>query len=268
MLCNIITSAQNPKIKEVVSLRERKNRKEKNLTIVEGACEVLHAIEAKAQIQSIFICPDTIEPSTRIEVEKKINKDKVSAYELSKDVFEKISFGSRNEGILALAQIRKLQFEEIKVKAKSIFLVIEGIEKPGNLGAILRTADAGGVDGVIVSSDKIDIQNPNVIRASLGAFFTVKVYESTSAEAIKFLKENKVKIASASPDAKTFHTEADLKAPLAFVLGSEHAGLTKDWIENSDLNVKIPMFGKVDSLNISTSAAILIFEAVRQNGKK
>ncbi len=260
-----ITSLTNPKVKELVKLREAAQRKKSGVIVVEGYREIERAIEAKVNFKEFYICKYFVKTLAQKETLKKIMALNVPIYETSSEVYEKISYGDRNEGLMAIAQPKYSSFFDLPSKDDLFILVIEQVEKPGNLGAILRTADGVGVDGIIVCDAKTDIYNPNVIRSSLGTIFSTKVVVSSVAPTFDFLKSKGVKICATSPDADFIYSKADLKAPVAIVVGSEQEGLSRFWLSKADLKVRIPMRGKADSLNVSTSTAILLYEALRQS---
>ncbi len=258
---NKIVSAVNPKIKEIVRLKERKS---KGLIVVEGHREISRALESGFVLKELFICRDYLKKEEQKEVLRKILLKNSPVVEVEAKVYDKISYGERQEGLLALFEPKHFSLESLKPTDKSLYLIIEEIEKPGNLGAILRTADAAGVNAVIVCDPKIDIFNPNVIRSSLGAIFTVKTISAKSEETLKFLRKNNFTICATTPGAKQIYTKANLLDRLAVVVGSEQKGLSDFWLNNADLKVSIPMNGQVDSLNVSTSTAVVLYEALRQ----
>ena len=260
-----ITSSANPKIKRVVKLKNRSTRREMGITVVEGVREIMRACEAGVEFKELYVCRELLKEQGQARLCESIS-DKVPVYEMDKPVFGKISFGDRKEGILALCEAKLPEFSSIKVSPQPLFVVIENVEKPGNLGAILRTCDGAGVDALIVSDEATDIYNPNVIRSSLGTVFSVPIVQGDNAEVLNFLKQKKVKIVATSPEAGQVYFDAALEGALAIVVGSEQEGLSDFWLEQADVKVKIPMHGKADSLNASVSAAILVYEAVRQRG--
>ncbi|MCK5259817.1 MAG: RNA methyltransferase [Candidatus Omnitrophica bacterium] len=260
-----ITSLTNSRIKHVVQLRNRKQRVEDGLTVVEGAREMTRAFEAGVVFKELYICVPLFEASQEVHLlVEKLTLKKIPVYETTQAVFSKISYGNRSEGILAVCAPRPVTFKNFSSKDLSLFVVVERVEKPGNLGAILRTCDGAGIDGVIICDGKTDIYNPNVIRASLGTIFSVKTVVSSNTEALKFLRSKNIKICVTLPRAKTVYTKAKLTSTLAVVVGSEQSGLTDFWAEHADLKVKIPMRGFADSLNVSACTAILLYEAIRQ----
>jgi len=254
----VITSAQNPKIKEIIRLRKPRERRKENLIIIEGRQEIELARQACLEIVELFYCQDFAGSKKIAGLSEEIITPVVPA------VFEKISYRENPDGFLALAKPKYLELSKIKLNKNPLVIILESLEKPGNLGAILRSADAAGVDAVIVADPKTDIYNPNVIRASLGTVFTNQVAAASTEEARNWLAKNKIKSLAATPEAKKIYTEADYKGAVAIIMGEEHPGLSKDWLEKVDEKIKIPMRGKIDSLNVSASTAIILFEAVRQ----
>ena len=254
----VITSAQNPKIKEIIRLRKPRERRKENLIIIEGRQEIELARQAGLEIVELFYCQDFAGSKKIAGLSEEIITPVVPA------VFEKISYRENPDGFLVLARLKYLELGKIKLSQKPLIIILESLEKPGNLGAILRSADAAGADAVIVADPKTDIYNPNVIRASLGTVFTNQVAAASTEEARNWLAKNKIKSLAATPEAKKIYTEADYKGAVAIIMGEEHPGLSKDWLEKVDEKIKIPMRGKIDSLNVSASTAIILFEAVRQ----
>lgn len=256
-----IESLENPKIKNIVKLRESsQERKEQGLFIIEGHREIGLAQKGGVEIENLIYCADYIKRELAIDEEKII--------EVTKKVFNKISYRENPDGFLAIAKIKKQNLENIKLSANPLIVILEAVEKPGNLGAILRTADAAGVDAVIINDPKTDIYNPNVIRASQGTVFTVATVLSSVGETIKFCEKNKINILAATPEAKKEYTEVDYKLGCAIVVGAEDKGLSKNWLAAAEEKIKIKMRGKIDSLNVSVSTAIILFEALRQRDVK
>ena len=263
---NKITSLTNPRVKNVVALRERRERDRNGLTIVEGAREVARALEARVSFKELYVCPDLLEGphgEEKIWTPAKGFLD-VPIFETTKSVFTKMAYGDRLEGILGVCQPLRWQLQDLPQEKDALYVVVEGIEKPGNLGAILRTSDGVNVDGILISQEETDVYNPNVIRASLGTVFSVKVVVSKPDAIFEFLKTRKVQIYATQPQAKTIYTKVNFKQPLAIVLGSESKGLSDFWVKRSDVQMQIPMRGKADSLNVSSSAAIVLYETLRQ----
>ncbi|MBF0483199.1 MAG: RNA methyltransferase [Candidatus Omnitrophica bacterium] len=264
-----ITSTTNPKIKKLISLRDSKHRREEGLTVVEGYMEVKRALACAFQLTEVFYCADLLKKYDDCMVLEQLKNQRARLVEVSDSVFEKISYGDRQEGIIALCKPKTYALRElVKLQKPKLLMVLESVEKPGNLGAILRTCDAVGVDGVIVCDKRTDIFNPNAIRASLGTVFSVKIALCSNDEALEFFKANKIQVCAAFPDGKQVYSDTDLTKSTAIIMGTEHEGLTEFWMRNADTRVRIPMNGLADSLNVSVSAAVLLYEALRQRTKK
>lgn len=255
-----ITSTANERVKRLLRLRERKEREASGLTIVEGERELLRALDAGVEVVELYRCG---RPGAAA-LKRLEGGAKAKCVELAPRVFEKVSYGDKTQGLIAVARVKSRSLKELKLGAPALIVVLEAIEKPGNLGALLRSCDAAGVDGVILTEAATDLYNPNVIRSSLGAVFTVNVVSSGNQEAHDFLKKNKLTMLATSPDAPKPYAQVDMKKPLAIIMGSEEAGLSAFWLKSSDIKAFIPMKGAVDSLNVSTSAAIVLYEAIRQ----
>ncbi len=256
-----ITSLQNPKVKAVVSLRERREREKTHLFLIEGYREIKRAVIAKRQIETLFICPELFLGENEEEL---IRESNAQVLECSKEVFAKISYRDRPDGLLAIAPQMHLSLSDLRFKENPFLLIAESIEKPGNLGTILRSSDAVGVDAVIVCDPTTDIHNPNVVRSSVGTLFTVPVLEADGEETLLFLKKNKIAIVAATPHAKEEFTKVDLRGPVAIVVGTEQYGLSPRWMESADILVRIPMRGVADSLNVASATTLLLYEVLRQ----
>ncbi len=259
-----ITSLQNARIKRVVSLHKPGVRKKENLTVVEGYREIQMAVTGGHEIDSLFICPDIAGDETYTALD--IHKKSFPVNEVNRSVYSKIAYRENFDGIIAIIAPSRRKLDDLKLGANPLMLMVESCEKPGNIGAMMRTADAAGVDAVIVCDPRTDIYNPNVIRASLGSVFTNTVVACKSEEALMWLKEKGIKIIVTALTASVPYPEPDYKVPVALAVGSEDKGISKIWTDNSDENIIIPMLGQVDSMNISVSAAIVLFEALRQRG--
>ena len=259
-----ISSATNPRIKQIVKFKDRKDRREKGLTIVEGIREIAVARQSAIIFKEYYVCPEILSRYVKKDFFSEINAQKIPVYEIPKEIFSKISFGDRQEGIVAVVEPKPWRLNDIKVAPQNVFVVVENVEKPGNLGAILRTCDAAGVAALLIADTSTDIYNPNVIRASLGTVFSLSVVQASAAEILSFLKQKRIRIVAASPQAKMDYTQVRFKWPLAFVVGNEHEGLSDLWLKAADDQMRIPMQGKADSLNVSVSAAVLVYEAMRQ----
>tara|TARA_R110001583_G_scaffold84281_5_gene221859 strand:- start:10178 stop:10981 length:804 start_codon:yes stop_codon:yes gene_type:complete len=260
-----ITSPQNPYIKELVQLKEKSRiRKKTNTFLIEGLREIVLAIKGGYQLQTILVVNAIIN-------DEKINNlittidSTIEIIEISKDVYKKLALRESTEGILAIANTKDLSLNTIKFKNENpLILVAEAPEKPGNIGALLRTADAAGIDTVLIANPKTDIYNPNIIRSSVGCVFTTNIATGTTSEIISFLKEHEINIYGAALTASVEYQTINYVKPSAIVVGTEATGLSNEWLQNTTQNILIPMRGAIDSMNVSVSAAILIFEAIRQ----
>ncbi len=257
-----ITSLQNIKIKKLISLSKSNVRKEQQLFIVEGIKEISLAIDAGYRLHSLFWYPS--ESFKFIDL-KKIPVSEDVVYEISSKIFAKIAYRENSGGLIGVFHQQNLSLENLKPSNNSLIVILESVEKPGNLGAILRTADAASVFAVLMCDPKTDVFNPNIIRSSVGCVFTNRIIACTNEEALKWIKQHNIKTFAAAilQDSKPYYFQ-DYKGPTAFVMGTEDKGLSDFWLKNCDEKIIIPMSGKIDSLNVSASAAILIFEAKRQ----
>ncbi len=273
MVPEIITSGQNPKIKALLELQEKSRaRREKGLFIVEGQRELDHCLAAGFVPDTIFICPEiySCHPERRPEPAEGRSEGSSFAgegykvFHVSKNVYEKIAYREGTEGIIAEMKYKDRRLEDIKLSENPLIVVLESVEKPGNLGAVLRSADAAGADAVIICDPLTDLYNPNLIRASIGAIFSRQVAAATSEETISWLKANNIQILTAQLQDSSLYYDTPMTGPTAIVMGTESTGLTDIWRKAADKHIRIPMLGALDSLNVSVSAAILLFEAVRQ----
>jgi TrmH family RNA methyltransferase len=259
-----ITSRQNPRIKEAVRLRSSRERQRRSRFIIDGAREITRAIEAGITPIEAYICDELCTSDESLQAVAAIDRTNAEVLQVSAEVYEKLAFGDRRDGVVIVAQRHGKSLADLRLPANPIVAVLEGLEKPGNLGAILRSADAAGVDAVIVADGRTDLFNPNTIRASLGTVFRANVCEASTSETIDWLRSKGVPILAARPDAQKLYTEIDLRSGVAIVLGSEADGLTEAWQSTDITAVKLPMHGIADSLNVSTTAAVLFYEALRQ----
>lgn len=256
----VITSVQNGRVKRVLALQQKSSeRRREGLFVVEGRRELGHLIEAGYEVDTVLFCRELLDEVSFVERIPCRERVEVSSY-----VYGKIAYRESTEGIMALVQERKHGLQDLKLSKKSLLVVLERVEKPGNLGAILRSADAAGADAVIVCDALTDLYNPNLIRSSIGACFTVPTVACTSEECIRFLKEMGVQILTAQLQDSSLYYNVDMKVATALVMGTESTGLTQVWRDAADRHIRIPMLGRLDSLNVSVSTAILLFEAVRQ----
>ena len=260
-----ITSAQNQKIKALLELQEKsKARRKEGLFVVEGRRELLHCMQAGYVPHTIFICPEILQESDRREIEDAAHSSRCGFIEIPQHLYDKVAYRGGTEGVIAEMHCKETGLDRLQLKENPLVVVLESVEKPGNLGAVLRSADASGVDAVIVCDPLTDMYNPNLIRSSIGAIFTVPVATASSEDTIKWLKEHGIKIYTAQLQDSEWYYDTDMKGGTAIVMGTEATGLTDSWRKAADAHIKIPMLGKLDSLNVSVSAAILMFEAVRQ----
>lgn len=252
-----ITSLQNPRVKHLVKLREDKKQRQKDgLILVEGYDELTLALACGFRPSTLLSAPELVSQTLTVP-----NAETVT---VGRAVFEKISYRDNPDGWLGLFPMPTPTLAGLTLSETPLVIVAESVEKPGNLGAILRTADAAHVDAVLVCDPRVDVWNPNVIRASRGAVFAVPVVEVKSPEALSWLRSRRMRVLAATPSAEGLYTDVDMKGPLAIAVGTEDEGLTDFWMQNADLRVKIPMAGKVNSLNVSIATALITYEAVRQ----
>jgi TrmH family RNA methyltransferase len=254
-----ITSAQNPKIRNLLLLQEKsKARREQGLFVVEGRRELEHCLEAGFTVRTVFVCPALAGEETLSSAREPLT------IEIPESLYRKVAYRDSTEGIIAEVEARERSLEDLKLRENPLIMVLESVEKPGNLGAVLRSADAAGADAVIVCDPLTDLYNPNLIRASLGGVFTVPTVCASSAETIAWLRARGIRILTAQLQDSSWYYDTDMTGGTALIMGTESTGLTNIWREAADAHIKIPMLGRLDSLNVSVSAAILLFEAVRQ----
>lgn len=301
-----ISSAQNPRIKELLALQEKSRlRRERGLFVVEGRREVERCLAAGFTAEAIFYCPALLgqaallhslntvtqqtacprpspcQPEQQVadwlrnasptgstlcvsEPTATCSTDSPTIYEITEALYEKVAYRGGTEGVIAIIRERRTGLEELHLSEKPLIVVLESVEKPGNLGAVLRSADAAGADAVIICDPLTDLWNPNLIRASLGAAFSVQCVAVESGEAIKWLKAKGISILTAQLQDSVLYYDCDMTRPTAIVIGTESTGLSNEWREAAERHIRIPMLGMMDSLNASVSAAILLFEALRQ----
>jgi TrmH family RNA methyltransferase len=270
-----IASLSNPRVKEVVKLRRRSHRDALGLLLVEGIREVSRAVASGHPLQTLFTCaglwpspsPQPSPPRGAGAVETLLARCREAGVDVitcTEPVFRKMAYREHPDGILAVAAQVRRELGDLVLSPCPLVVVIEAVEKPGNLGAILRSADAAGVDAVLVCDRCTDINNPNVVRASTGTLFSVPVVETSSPAAMQWLAGHGIQCVAATPSAGQVYTDADLSRPTALVLGPEDAGLGEAWLERADRQVRLPMQGVADSLNVAATATVLLFEAVRQ----
>ncbi len=258
----VITSTQNPKVKSLLALEKPRERRKQQLFLVEGKKEIGLALQAGYTIGNLFYCVDLV-PETDLAALGVSNKFLVP---VTQEVFDKIAVREGSGGVIAVAQMKPNRLDDLVVGKDPLVVVLESVEKPGNLGAILRTSDAAGVDAVIVCDPQTDFYNPNVVRSSLGCVFTQRIASATSDEAIAWLKHRGIRIYCTYLKASRPYHEVDFRGPSAIVMGTEATGLSDAWVKQSDANIIIPMQGTIDSMNVSTATAVVVFEARRQRG--
>lgn len=252
-----ITSLQNSRVKQIVKLRDdKKQRQRDGLMLVEGYDEISLALAAGHHPRTLFIAPELIH--------REIKDVTTEILTVSPAVFEKISYRENPDGWLGVFSIPRVSLDDLKLTQSPLIIVAESVEKPGNLGAILRTADAAHVDAVLVCDPRVDAYSPNVVRASRGTIFTVPIVETKNAQALVYLQKRGIRVLAATPSAEAEYTRQDLRQPLAVAVGTEDEGLSPFWMGQADIKVKIPMMGKVNSLNVSIATALIVYEAVRQ----
>ena len=298
MPAELITSAQNPKIKRLLALQKDSSlRRECGLFVVEGQRELQHCIDAGFEIDSLFVCPplfhsgpgDAVSlnfalrahpsqpggwaPPSNVsegghgfgtQVPTPVAVTAAKVFEVSEAVYEKVAYRGGTEGVIAEVKVRNRKLEDLELPENPLIVVLESVEKPGNLGAVLRSADAAKADAVLICDPLTDLFNPNLIRASIGAIFTVPCVACSSEDAIAFLKARGISILTAQLQDSSLYYDTDMRRGTAIVMGTESTGLSQQWRNAADAHIRIPMLGRLDSLNVSVSAAILLFEAVRQ----
>jgi RNA methyltransferase, TrmH family len=262
-----ISSLQNPRVKQLVKLRDRRPRDETGVFLVEGYREIRRALEKKVALTELYYAPDWFLGENEPALIAEAQAGGAQVFELSKEAFAKVAYRERPDGLLAVAPQWKRALGDLTLPAAPFLLVVEAIEKPGNLGTILRSADAAGCDAVIVCDPVTDIFNPNVVRASTGVLFSVPLVVEESGRVLAWLREKKIRTAATTPSAKELYTAVDLRGPLAVVMGSEQYGLSEFWLKHADVPVRIPMAGQADSLNVAMATIITLFEAVRQRSR-
>jgi len=262
-----ITSFHNPLIKQIALLQEKsRERRKTQLFVIEGLREISLAIKGGYLLKTVLFCPDIISEE-EVFILKETSNSEAEFIEIASDIYEKLAYRSSTEGVLAIAHSKALELADLHLVTKNpLILVAEAPEKPGNIGALLRTADAAKVDAVIIANTKTDMFNPNIIRSSVGCLFTNKIAVGSTSEIILFLKENNINIYCAALQASVSYDTCDFTKSTAIVVGTEATGLSEEWLQNSTQNIIIPMQGEIDSMNVSVAAGILIFEAKRQRG--
>ncbi|MDP1834340.1 MAG: RNA methyltransferase [Chlamydiales bacterium] len=259
-----LSSLQNPKVKLAVRLRDRRDRDTTGLYLIEGYRELLRAHQGQTEVETLFICHELFLGTNEGKLIQNLRESGATVYTCTASVFQKLSYRDRPDGLLAIAKQHHRLLTDLQPSANPFLVVAEAIEKPGNLGTILRSSDAVGLDALLVCDRCTDIFNPNVVRASVGTLFSVPVIECTGADALDWLRENGIQILAATPQAKAVYTDVDLTGPVAIAVGTEQLGLSELWMDGADLQVSIPMRGMADSLNVATATTLLLYEVLRQ----
>jgi RNA methyltransferase, TrmH family len=265
----VIDSPANPRIKAALRLRERREREATGLTLVDGGREALRAMEAGATVESAFVCPPLLATTAAHRVAEKLGQGfgpfgaSIELVEVSERAFERLAYGDRADGVVLVVRTPRASLDDLELPREPLVIVTEDVEKPGNVGAILRSADAVGANAVIAVGGT-DLFNPNVIRASVGTVFSMPVAIAGAGEAAAWLRAHAIRIVTSRVDAGRLHVEADLQGPVAIVMGSEATGLSDAWRAPDVEAVRLPMLGVADSLNVSAAAAVLLYEAWRQ----
>ncbi|MDN3504416.1 MAG: RNA methyltransferase [Rhabdochlamydiaceae bacterium] len=264
----LIESFQNPKVKLLGKLKNKRARDQTSLFFVEGYREILRLSEGETEIDMLFYCPELFLQDNEKDLIEKVGEKTTQIYRLPKAIFEKISMRDRPDGLALIAKQKRLGFFELeeilKNEANPFFCIAESIEKPGNLGSILRSCDAVGINGLIVCDECTDVYNPNVVRSSVGTLFTVPIFQLTSKETIALLYRYNCAIVTTSPSAKQNYTDVDYRGAVAIAMGTEQVGLTEQWFNEKFEQVSIPMMGKADSLNVANATTLLLYEVLRQ----
>ena len=266
-MAELITSLQNPRIKSLVRLRNRRERDRTQRFLIEGYRELRRAVDRRVPIETLFVCEDLFLGSNEPQLIHDARSTGAEVIEVGADAFTKVSYRDRPEGLIAVAHQFETDLGSLESAQNPLYLIVESIEKPGNLGTMLRTADAAGVTAVIVADPTTDPFNPNVVRASLGCLFTVSLAVASTGDARSWLAESGTRIVATTPDTATRLWDSDLSGPVAIVVGSEQYGLSREWLEAADDRVRIPMGGDADSLNAAMAAGVALFEAVRQRSR-
>jgi len=259
-----ITSRQNPRVKGAVRLRDRRHREKQGRILIDGARELSRAISAGVRMLEVFVCEPLCTGDDARRLLGALNECDAEILPTTEEVFEKLAFGQRSEGVLGIAEMPSASLRDLVLPERPLVAVLERVEKPGNLGAVLRSADAAGVSAVIAADPRTDLYNPNAIRASLGTIFTMPVCAAGSEETRRWLRRRQLAVYAARVDASIPYTDSDYRGPTAVVLGSEAEGLSEAWSGDEVTAVRLPMRGVADSLNVSVAAAVLFYEALRQ----
>jgi TrmH family RNA methyltransferase len=260
----VVTSLQNPRVKEAVALRDGRHRRKQGRILIDGARELARAVRSGVTLCEVFVCDALCRSREAAEVLALLPPSGAAILRVSERVFERIAFGERTDGVLAVALTPSLELERCRLPDCPLVAVLEGVEKPGNVGAVLRSADGAGVSALVAAAPRTDLFNPNAIRASLGTIFTVPMAEASPADVLAWLRRRHLTIYAARIDGSIPYAQADFRRPCAIALGSEAEGLSDIWRGEDIAAIRLPMLGVADSLNVSAAAAVLFYEALRQ----
>lgn len=269
-----ITSVQNPRIKDAIKLRDRRQRNKQQRFLIDGARELDRALQADVELVELFVCEPLCQSAESRRVLARLARSEGSPtgvpeiLHVSPPVFAKLAFGSRAEGVVAVARAREHGLEKLILPESPLVAVLAGVEKPGNIGAVLRSADGAGIDALVIADGGTDLYNPNTIRASLGTIFRIPVCVASTTETLAWLRARSMRIFAARLDAALDYSTANFRGPTAIVLGSEAEGLSSIWSVDDVVPIHLPMLGIADSLNVSATAAVLFYEALRQRGAR
>lgn len=259
-----ISSLQNPRVKNLVKLRDRRPRDRQGVFIAEGYRALTRALEKSLIPQEVYFAPEWFQGSNERALLDSLEQKGTRLFQLSKQAFAKVAYRDRPEGLLAVMAQWKTSLDELRLSDPPFLLVVESIEKPGNLGTILRSADAAGVDAVICCDPVTDLFNPNVVRSSTGVLFSMPTVMTSTQEAIDWMRKRQIRTFATTPRTDTLYTDSQLTGPIALVMGSEQYGLSQAWLDACDAKLRIPMAGQADSLNVAMATLVALFEAVRQ----
>jgi TrmH family RNA methyltransferase len=261
-----ITSPQNQRVKDAVRLRHGRHRQKQRRILIDGAREIARAIGGGANLLEVFVCENLCTSDDEKQLLAMLPNSGAEVLHVTRGIFEKLAFGHRAEGVLAVAEMPRPKLDDLRLPRDPLVAVLEGVQKPGNVGAVLRSADATGISAVIVADAATDLYNPNAIRASLGTIFTVPLCAAEASDVLAWLRRLELSMVAARVDGSVPYTEVDFRRPTAIVLGSEAEGLSDVWHTGDVTPVRLPMLGAADSLNVSATAAVLFYEALRQRG--
>ncbi len=264
----IIGSLQNARIKSAIQLRRSRGRAKTDRILIDGRREIHRALESTVEVQELFYCTPMVRPDDLARIVEQATRRRVRCSDVTEEVMGRIRYGDRSDGVVATARRPATALTSLRPGGASLVAIVEGVEKPGNFGAIVRSADAAGVEAVIAADPATDILGPNAIRASLGTVFCLPVAEASVSETLAWLGAGKMQTVVAAPGSASHHTDVDFRGPTAIVLGSESKGCSDAWKRAGATMICVPMMGRADSLNVSVTAAVLFYEAVRQRGLK